>query len=209
MAKIAKMKGRDETAAVAALAAGRIVVMPTDTIYGIVGSALCRTTVAEIYRLRKRNPKKPVIILVAAPEEVRHFGVRLDQRTKRLLRNMWPGKVSVVLPIASGAAVVRKFAYLHRGANSLAFRVPRLAWLRALLAKTGPLVAPSANHEGKPPAATIHEAKRYFGKKVPLYVDAGRLASPPSTLVKIEKGKVAILRQGAARIRGAALGGTR
>lgn len=78
--------------------------------------------------------------------------------------------------------------------------MPALAWLRTLLHKTGPLVAPSANLEGHPPAWTVREAKRYFDDKVDFYIDAGRLGGRPSTLIKIENGKVIVLRQGAAKI---------
>ena len=85
---------------------------------------------------------------------------------------------------------LKRFEYLHRGTAALAFRVPKSAWLRKLLQKTGPLIAPSANFEGEPPALSFRAAKKYFGKSVDFYVDAGRLISKPSTLIKIEKGKV-------------------
>ena len=175
------------------LAGGGVGVMPTDTIYGIVGSALRQGTVARIYRLRKRDTKKPMIVLIAAPDEVRRFGVRPGVRTKKILKKVWPGKVSVILPCRS-----KKFAYLHRGTKTLAFRVPKPTWLRALLRKTGPLVAPSANIGGKPPARTIREAKKYFGGKVQFYIDAGRLAAKPSTVVSVSGGKIVVLRKGAA-----------
>ncbi len=184
------------TEAAAALMNGGIGVLPTDTIYGLVGSALRPRTVARIYRLRKRNLKKPAIILVASPEDVRRFGARLDARAKRILDEVWPGKVSVILPCRS-----RTFAYLHRGTRTLAFRLPRPAWLRTLLARTGPLIAPSANVEGRPPARTVREAKKYFGRQADFYLDRGRLAGKPSTLVAIKNGGAAVLREGAVGLR--------
>ncbi len=177
------------------LLAGGVGVMPTDTLYGIVGTALKINTVKRIYALRRRDPKKPMIVLIAAPEEVRRFGIRLDARTKKILRKLWPGKVSVILPCRS-----KKFFYLHRGTRTIAFRVPKLAWLRALLKKTGPLVAPSANWEGRPSAKTVREARKYFGSHVAFYLDAGRRAGKPSTLVQIKNGKMAVLREGAVKI---------
>ena len=190
-----KRENNDILRAAEELASGGIGVMPTDTIYGILGSALRRKTVERIYRLRKRNQKKPMIVLVAALAEVRHFGAKLDLRTKRILKKLWPGKVSVILPCRA-----KKFSYLHRGMKTLAFRMPKPAWLRAVLQKTGPLVAPSANFEGDPPAKTIREARKYFGDKVQFYVDAGRLAAKPSTLVGIRKGELVVLRKGAVKI---------
>ena len=179
------------------LARGAVGVLPTDTIYGIVGSALRKDTVERIYRLRKRDHEKPMIILVSSARDLRLFGIKTFPRMTKVLRKVWPGKVSVILPCPS-----KKFFYLHRGTKTLAFRVPASAFLRTLLAKTGPLVAPSANFEGEPPARTIAEAKRYFGDHVEFYgAAAEHVASKPSTLIAIDKeGIVTVLRQGAVRV---------
>ncbi len=92
--------------------------------------------------------------------------------------------------------------HLHRGSGTLAFRVPDNAKLRELLNETGPLIAPSANTENNPPAETIEEAQAYFGDSVDVYEDAGTLHGNPSTLIKIEHGRVIILRKGAVEING-------
>jgi L-threonylcarbamoyladenylate synthase len=186
---------------------GGVGVMPTDTIYGIVGSALRPKTVERIYRLRRRNRKKPMIILINLIADLKLFSVNVDSKTKKILKRFWPGKVSVILPCPS-----KKFAYLHRGAKTLAFRLPASPAKRpagfaergegesaerslsALLRKTGPLVAPSANPEGKPPSKTIREAKKYFGKKVDFYIDDGRLARRPSKLVTVAGDESVVLR---------------
>jgi L-threonylcarbamoyladenylate synthase len=178
------------------LALGVVGVIPTDTIYGIVGSALNKKTVERIYKLRRRNPRKPTIVLIGSVADLKKFGVKVGVQEKKILNRIWPDKISVVLPCPS-----RKFAYLHRGTKTLAFRLPKPHWLRKLLAKTGPLVAPSANWEGKPPAKTIKEAQKYFGDQIDFYIDASRQASKPSTLVKIESGKLTVLRRGAAKIK--------
>ena len=169
--------------------------MPTDTIYGIVGLALNPKTVVRIYKLRRRNSKKPMIILIGSFKQLRLFGVKLSLRTKRLLKKFWPGRVSVVLPCR-----LKKFSYLHRDRKTLAFRMPKSIWLRKLLQKTGPLVAPSANWERKQPARTVKEARKYFGDKIDFYVDTGPLSSQPSTLIEIKRGQIKILRRGAAKI---------
>jgi L-threonylcarbamoyladenylate synthase len=168
---------------------GGVGVLPTDTIYGIVGSALKPKTVERIYRLRRRNRKKPMIILIGSIDDLKRFGVNHDSKTKEILNRFWPGKVSIILPCPS-----KKFAYLHRGAKTLAFRLPAKRSLREFLRKTGPLVAPSANPEGKPPAKTIREAKKYFGKKVDFYLDIGRLAGKPSKLVDLLSRRRAVVR---------------
>ena len=88
------------------------------------------------------------------------------------------------------------FSYLHRGTNSLAFRLPLPEDLQRLLKKTGPLIAPSANLEGFPPALDIVEAKKYFGDAVDLYIDGGTIKGKASKVIKLHKdGLVTILRK--------------
>ena len=188
-------------AAIKILRSGGIGIFPTDTIYGIVGSALQPETVERIYFWRKRDFRKPPIILAASVHDIKKFGIVIDAATKKILARVWPGKVSVILPISPREKrALTKFKYLHRGTKALAFRVPRLAWLRKLLQETGPIIAPSANIEGEPPALTIRAAKKYFGKNVDFYADAGQLASKPSTLIKIKEGKAIVVREGAVKI---------
>lgn len=161
---------------------GGIGILPTDTLYGLVGSAFSAKAVLKIYKLRGRNAKKPMIVLIDSLRGLEQFGVKTNPRVTKFLKKLWPGPVSVILPCEQ-----KRFLYLHRGTKTLAFRVPQNQWLRKLLGYTGPLVAPSANPEGKPPAYTISEAQKYFGNKVGFYVDAGPKRSTPSTLIEIKR----------------------
>jgi L-threonylcarbamoyladenylate synthase len=168
---------------------GSVAVMPTDTIYGILGSALDKKTVEKIYEIRQRNSQKPFIIFISSQEDLDIFKIKINKKIETVLKRVWPGKVSVILPCPSA-----KFHYLHRGTKSLAFRLPKNKKLLELLKYTGPLVAPSANPEGFPPAKTIAEAKKYFRKKVDLYVDGGEIESRPSRLIRFTNGEIEILR---------------
>lgn len=179
---------------------GGVAVIPTDTIYGIVGSALIPDTVEKIYELRKRAADKPFIILISSLNDLEKFDIKLTQKQRELLEKIWPNPVSVVLSCKS-----EKFEYLHRGTNSLAFRMPKNEGLLNLLKQTGPLVAPSANFEAELPSETIAEAKKYFGDKVDFYVNGGKMSkapanavkSTPSTLIRLmDDGSWQILRQG-------------
>lgn len=175
---------------------GGIGVMPTDTIYGLVGSALSEKAVKKIYKLRKRNKKKPLIILIGSIADLALFDIKPKKETEKILRKIWPKKVSVILPCPN-----EKFKYLHRGTKTIAFRLPKNAALTNLLKKTGPLAAPSANPEGLKPAETIKEAKKYFGKKISFYAGNKKLNSPPSTLIAIKNQKIKIIRKGAENIK--------
>jgi L-threonylcarbamoyladenylate synthase len=149
---------------------GGVGIIPTDTIYGIVASAFNKEAVERVYDLKKRNKEKPCIILIHSPAELKKFNLPIQSFS------FWPGPVSVIFQ--------GNFPeHLSRKQKSLAFRVPKPLFLRRLLKKTGPLIAPSANLEGHPPVETITEAKKYFD--VDFYISKGRLKRKPSVVVKI------------------------
>lgn len=170
---------------------GGIAVIPTDTIYGIVGLALNPQTVEKIYKLRKRAKDKPFIILISSIGDLKQFEIELTDNQKEFLEKHWPNPLSVVLSCKS-----ERFKYLHRGTYSLAFRVPKNEKLLFLLKQVGPLVAPSANFEGEKAANNIAKAKEYFGNQIGFYLDRGTIYSTPSTLVKFDQNSLKILRQG-------------
>jgi len=179
----------DFTVARNCLAEGKIGVIPTDTIYGLVCSVFTPDSVEEIYKLKGRRPDKPLIVLIADKNDLIKFGITTDKSVEKVCDKYWPGPVSVVLPCKG-----KSFAYIHRGSETIAFRLPKPKWLRDLLSETGPLVAPSANPEGQPPAKNIKEAKLYFANRVAFYVDGGELDSPPSTVISLVDGKEQRLR---------------
>ena len=180
---------------------GGIGVMPTDTIYGLVGSAFSRKAVERIYRARKREKNKPFIVLIGSIEDLSRFGIRIDKRLRSFLEAAWnAAPTSIILSVKN-----KKFLYLHRGTSSLAFRLPKDKWLREFIKKTGPLAAPSANPAGLSPARNIKEAREYFGDRaypartggggVDFYLDRGtKKGSPfdpahgkPSILIEIKR----------------------
>ncbi len=170
-------------------------ILPTDTLYGVVGSAFSKKAVERIYKVRRRNPKKPCIILISSISDLQKFGISdaFIHTNGLMLKKVWPGKVSIIFPLPK--EVQKKFEYLHRATKALAFRLPKKKSLITLLKKTGPLVAPSANPEGKKPAETIAEAKKYFGNKVDFYISGGKKTGKPSKLVSLVSGEPIILRK--------------
>jgi len=178
------------------LKADGVGVLPSETLYGLMCLALSKKAVERVYKIRKRNPEKPCIILISEIADLKLFGVKLKDFEKKFLKKYWPGAVSVVLDCQKA-----KFSYLHRGTKTLAFRLPKYETLQKLISKTGPLLAPSANPEGLVPALTISEAKKYFGDEVDFYVNVGKLNKKPSTLVKIKDDEVEVLRQGSTKIK--------
>lgn len=174
---------------------GGIGVLKTDTIYGLVGSALNSEAVEKIYKVTNREKTKPLIVLISSIADLEKFDINPDTFTRGKLNELWPGKISVILKCKS-----EKFSYLHRGKSTVAFRCPDKKELVALIRNAGPLVAPSANAAEKKPAVNIGEARTYFEGKVDFYVDEGVAELEPSTLIRLITGRIEILRQGAASI---------
>lgn len=168
---------------------GGVAVIPTDTLYGIVARADNSAAVERVYNIRGRDPKKPMIVLIAEKNNLKVFNISLSSAQNKFLDQVWPGKVSVVLSCAD-----KKWKHLHRGGGTIAFRVPDHAPLRAFLKETGPLIAPSANPEGLPPAKTIEEVRAYFGDRIDAYCDGGVLSGPPSSVVSLVEEEPKILR---------------
>ena len=178
----------------------KVVVMPTDTIYGIVGNALNDKVVNRIYDIKKRAPDKPCIVLIGDVKDLEKFSIHLFNEQKEKIKEYWSFEktqdfnqrpVSIVFD-----CIDQKFFYLHRGTQTLAFRLPKQTGLQDLLRETGPLIAPSANIEGLSPANNIHEAKNYFHELVDLYIDGGERGGVPSKVIKLHKdGSIHILRE--------------
>lgn len=158
---------------------GHIGVIATDTIYGIVGQALNQQTVERIYKVKKRTPTKPFIILISDLSDLELFGITISEKIESAASRYWPGPVSIIVDCPNP-----QFEYLHRETKTLAFRMPAKEELRDILKFTGPLVAPSANPEGLTPAGTIDEAQSYFGNQIDFYTE-GIVNSKPSKIIKI------------------------
>ena len=169
---------------------GGIGVIPTDTIYGIVASAFDQTAVGRVYALKKRTPTKPCIILISSIDDLALFSIELSSEQRAALVRYWPGPTSIIVPCGSDVP-----EYLQRGTGTLSFRLPNDLVLFDFLRESGPLIAPSANPEGFPPATTVLEARDYFNDSVDFYHDGGTRAGKPSTLIVLSpSGTATILR---------------
>lgn len=175
---------------------GNIVVMPTDTVYGVVGRAKDQQAVERLYALKRRHAK-PGTLLVADIQQLVDLG--LKRRYLKAVEQFWPGAVSVVVPVGDP-----KLDYLTQGLPDLAVRIPDDDNVREVLKLTGPLITSSANEPGEPPAETLTQAKHYFDDRVDAYFDGGDLKGRlPSTVIRVVDDAVEVLRQGSVDITGA------
>lgn len=173
------------------LADGRIGVIPTDTVYGLVCLATDEIAVKRFYDLKKRDAK-PGTIIAASVEQLVDLG--LKERYLKPVAHYWPNPISIVIPCGP------ELSYLHLGKLSLAVRIPNDHDLRQVLSKAGPLLTSSANKPGEPPTETIQEITKQF-PGLDFYVDGGDLKGhESSTVIRIVDDAVEVLRKGAVTI---------
>ncbi|WP_448587521.1 L-threonylcarbamoyladenylate synthase [Thermocrinis sp.] len=180
---------KDIKRVVEVLEGGGIVCAPTDTIYGLLADATNRETVERLYQIR-RPSNRPFIVLLPEINDLDVFDVETYGIGKPLLVL----GITVIFPKRTTIPT-----YLTRWRKSIAVRVPQKGvFITKLLRELGkPLVAPSANPEGLPPATDIKEAMNYFGDKIDLYVKGAKLMGKPSTIVRLlNKKTVKVVREG-------------
>jgi L-threonylcarbamoyladenylate synthase len=187
------LTGVDEAAR--ALAAGRLVILPTETVYGLAADAADPAAVAALYEAKGRPRFNPLIAHVAdlaAAEAVAEF----DGRARALAAAFWPGPLTIVAPVKPGAGVCD---LARAGLDTLAVRVPAHPVAQAVLAAFGgPIAAPSANRSGRPSPTTLADAVAETGAFADMALDGGPCAvGLESTVVAILDGPPRLLRPGA------------
>ena len=179
--------------AIQALEQGLLVVIPTDTVYGIAARPDLPAAVAAIFGAKGRPTDKALPVL-GSDFRALSAVARLDARAAKLAEKFWPGPLTIVVPRAEG------FDHDLGGVQdgTVAVRVPASEMARALLTATGPLAVTSANLTGAPPAATVEEAHDALGDRVAVYLDEGPAGGDPSTVVSLTSEQPEVLREGAA-----------
>jgi L-threonylcarbamoyladenylate synthase len=178
-----------------ALAAGGLVLLPTETVYGLGADASNPAAVTAIFEAKGRPRFNPLIAHVHDVETAARIAA-FDDRALALAAAFWPGPLTIVAPIRDPAAVCD---LARAGLDTVAIRVPGHPLSRAVLAAFGgPVVAPSANRSGRPSPTTFDDAYAETGDKAAVALDGGPCAvGLESTVVAVLDGSVRLLRPGA------------
>lgn len=178
----------------ATLRDGGIVVVPTDTVYGVAAALEQPAAIARLYFAKQRPEDKPIPLLLAGPADLRRIARDVPAGADRLLARCTPGGLTLVVPAREGLPVE-----LTGGRTTVALRLPEHAWLRRLIRETGgALPTTSANLSGEPPATTAEEAASALGDRVELIIDGGACPGGiASTVVEVTGKRPVILRAGA------------
>ncbi|AKE41646.1 tRNA threonylcarbamoyladenosine biosynthesis protein YwlC [Corynebacterium kutscheri] len=180
-------------AAVSAVQAGRLVVMPTDTLYGLGCDAFNNDAVAKLLDTKRRGPDMPVPVLVGSWDTARGLVANYTEQMRTLIEAFWPGALSMVVPQAPSLPW-----NLGDTRGTVMLRMPLHPVAIELLRETGPMAVSSANISGNPPAATVAEAKEQLGTHISVYLDGGQCQlGQASTIIDLSSSQPKILREGA------------
>ena len=180
-----------------ALREGKIVAVPTDTVYGLAADATNNTAIERLFHIKEREEERPVPIFVDTMERAKHAAFIEEKKLEETLKHYWPGALTAIL-YARGVAspLVR-----GRGGLTIGLRIPDFRFLRDLIRAFGkPITGTSANRSGSKPATSVQGVIDAFDGAALLpdmIIDGGVCAGMPSTVVDFTVVPPKVLREGA------------
>ena len=179
--------------AAAAVRRGELVVLPTDTVYGVGADAFNPAAVDRLLAAKGRGRDMPVPVLVSSRAMLDAVVESLPEAGRALVESFWPGPLTVVVRHTGHLAWD-----LGETRGTVAVRMPDHAVALELIERTGPLAVSSANRSGNPPATTMLDARLELGAAVAVYLDGGATsAAVPSSIVDLTGEHPRLLRAGA------------
>ena len=180
-----------------AIGRGELVVVPTDTVYGLAADAFNAGAVQRLLDAKGRTRQSPPPVLVPGIPTLDALATDVPAEVRALVAEFWPGALTIILTAQPSLQWD-----LGDTQGTVALRMPDHQLTRELLSETGPLAVSSANLTGEPAATTASEAERMLGDAVAVYLDGGPSGSIPSTIVdatglSLPEGRLRIVREGA------------
>jgi L-threonylcarbamoyladenylate synthase len=183
-------------AAISAVKSGDLVVLPTDTVYGVGADAFKSWSVTALLNAKGRGRNVPPPVLVGSRHTLDGLVSRLPDKARDLVEAFWPGALTIVVEQAASLQWD-----LGETNGTVAVRMPLHPVALEVLRETGPMAVSSANLHGQPAAITADDAREQLGYKVSVYLEAGPCPDPvPSTIVDLTGETPIILRDGAISI---------
>lgn len=175
------------------LADGQIIVLPTDTVYGVAAHAFDASGVQRLLQAKGRDRRMPPPVLIADVGTIDALAIDVPSWLREMLKQLWPGPLTVILK--AQPSLQWDLGETH---GTVALRVPADERALKLLREVGPLAVSSANKSGEPPATTIADAESMLGESVSIYFDGGPTSSDEvSTILDVTASTPRILRRGA------------
>jgi len=162
---------------------GKVVALPTETVYGLAASLKFPDAIKQIFTLKGRPQDNPLIVHTASMDQLTKYTDHLPEKFESLAELFWPGSLTLVAP-ANPLKVPR---LVRAGLPTVAFRIPQHSLTLQVLQKTGPLVMPSANLSGRPSATLPGHVENDFGQSFPV-VDGGPCSQGLESTILIYSG---------------------
>ncbi len=180
-----------------AIGRGDLVVVPTDTVYGLAADAFNPQAVQKLLDAKGRTRQSPPPVLLPGIPTLDALAESVPEEARALVAEFWPGALTIILPARQSLTWD-----LGETRGTVALRMPDHRLTLELLSETGPLAVSSANLTGEPPATSAADAERMLGESVAVYLDGGPAGTIPSTIVdatglSAPEGKLRIVREGA------------
>ncbi|AIT60848.1 L-threonylcarbamoyladenylate synthase [Corynebacterium doosanense] len=176
-----------------AVKAGRLVVLPTDTVYGLGCDAFDNDAVANLLATKQRGRDMPVPVLVGSWDTIQGLVREFTPTAQTLVEAFWPGGLSIVVPEAPSLPW-----NLGDTRGTVMLRMPLQPVAIELLRQVGPMAVSSANISGQPAPTTVTEARDQLGRAVSVYLDGGEASvGEPSSIIDISGRTPKLLREGA------------
>lgn len=180
------------TAAMAAMRAGELIVIPTDTVYGVAAEAFDQRAVARLLRAKDRGRDVPTPVLIGSAYAMEGLADDVDETALKLTEAFWPGGLSLVFKQQPSLNWD-----LGDNKGTVMLRMPDNDHVLQLLRRTGPLAVSSANRHGRPAPTSVEVAEAELGDRVSVYLDGGETPGPlPSTIVDLTRVVPQLLRRG-------------
>jgi len=178
-----------------ALAAGDVVLLPTETVYGLAARIDISHAISKIYTIKGRNFDKPLAVCVRDIEQAKAL-VYFDEISERLAERYWPGSLTLVVEARS--EIDPRLTTEFQGTRTIALRCPDVDWRNSM---DSPMALTSANRSGAPDCVSHDEAMRELGDEITASLTSEKkLSGAPSTIIRAEHGILTVLRQGALEV---------
>ena len=171
---------------------GRLVIMPTDTIYGIIGDATNEDVINKVYEVKERPHDKPLLILVSNLSMLHELVTEIPKETEKIIKKFWPGPLTILFKKSSKVSDT-----LTANSALVAIRMPNDKRLLNIMNHLNrPLISTSANISSHNAITNPNQLEEKMKEKIDLIVDEGTVNNEASTLITIVNGKIEILREG-------------
>lgn len=171
---------------------GNLVIMPTDTVYGIVADATKEETIKKVFEAKERSFNKPLLVLVSDKKMLEKVVSEISPKTEEIISKYWPGPLTILFPKKEKVSDI-----LTASSPYIAVRMPNDERLLNIIRKVNrPLISTSANITSKETITEVSQIEDKMQEKISYILDGGVVKNEASTIIKIENDKIEILRSG-------------